>query len=147
MLGTVIRTRINLYSWFERLVPVLDIALRIWIARVFFLSGLTKIQTWDSTLMLFEYEYAVPVIPFELAAYMATAGELILPVLIVLGLFTRFGLAGLFVLNLVAAISYPDISPAGIQQHTMWGLMMIVLLVHGPKLVSVDRWLDKKFNG
>ena len=144
MLSAVIKTRIGLYAWVERLIPILDIALRIWVARVFFLSGLTKIQTWDSTLMLFEYEYAVPVIPFELAAYMATAGELILPVLIVLGLFTRFGLAGLFVLNLVAAISYPDISPAGIQQHTMWGLMMIVLVVHGPKLFSVDRWLDKK---
>lgn len=145
MLSTIIKMRIGLYSWVERFVPVLDIALRIWIARVFFLSGLTKIQTWESTLMLFEYEYAVPVIPFQLAAYMATAGELILPVLIVLGLFTRFGLAGLFVLNLVAAISYPDISPAGIQQHIMWGLMMVVLLIHGPKLFSVDKWLDKKF--
>ena len=144
MLTKVIGTRITLYSWVERLVPVLDIALRIWIARVFFLSGLTKIQTWDSTLMLFEYEYAVPVIPFELAAYLATAGELVLPVLIVLGLFTRFGLAGLFVLNLVAAISYPDISPAGIQQHTMWGLVMVILIVHGPKLFSIDRWLDNK---
>ena len=77
MLSAVIKTRIGLYAWVERLIPILDIALRIWVARVFFLSGLTKIQTWDSTLMLFEYEYAVPVIPFELAAYMATAGELI----------------------------------------------------------------------
>ncbi|MBV1915434.1 MAG: DoxX family protein [Pseudomonadales bacterium] len=141
----IIKTRIVLYSWIEKLAPVLDIALRIWIARVFFMSGLTKIQTWESTLMLFEYEYAVPVIPFQLAAYMATAGELILPVLIAFGLFTRFGLVGLFILNLVAVISYPDISYAGIQQHTMWGLMMVVLFVHGPKLFSVDRWLDKRF--
>ena len=141
----IIRIRIGLFSWLEKLSAVLDIALRIWIARVFFMSGLTKIQTWDTTLMLFEYEYSVPVIPFQLAAYMATAGELMLPVLLVLGLFTRFGLAGLFVLNLVAAISYPDISPAGIQQHIMWGLMMVVLLIHGPKLFSVDYWLDKRY--
>lgn len=141
----IIKIRIGLFSWLEKLSAVLDIALRIWIARVFFMSGLTKIQTWDTTLMLFEYEYSVPVIPFQLAAYMATAGELMLPVLLVLGLFTRFGLAGLFVLNLVAAISYPDISPAGTQQHIMWGLMMVVLLIHGPKLFSVDKWLDKKF--
>ncbi|MDF1642842.1 MAG: DoxX family protein [Pseudomonadales bacterium] len=145
MLSTIVKMRIGLYSWVERLTPILDIALRIWIARVFFLSGLTKIQTWETTLLLFEYEYAVPVISSQLAAYMATAGELILPALIALGLFTRFGLAGLFVLNLVAAISYPDISPAGIQQHIMWGLLMVVLLIHGPKLFSVDRWLDKKF--
>ena len=146
MLNTIIKMRIVLYLWVERLAPVLDIALRIWVARVFFLSGLTKIQTWETTLMLFEYEYAVPVIPFQIAAYMATAGELILPVLIALGLFTRFGLVGLFVLNLVAAISYPDISPAGIQQHIMWGLMMVVMFVHGPKLFSADKWLDKKFS-
>ncbi|MBV1959402.1 MAG: DoxX family protein [Pseudomonadales bacterium] len=145
MTVNIIRIRIGLFSWLEKLSAVLDIALRIWIARVFFMSGLTKIQTWDTTLMLFEYEYSVPVIPFQLAAYMATAGELMLPVLLVLGLFTRFGLAGLFVLNLVAAISYPDISPAGTQQHIMWGLMMVVLLIHGPKLFSVDKWLDKKF--
>ena len=145
MLSTIVKIRIGLYSWVERLAPVLDIALRVWIARVFFLSGLTKIQTWETTLMLFEYEYAVPVIPFQLAAYMATAGELILPVLIALGLFTRFGLAGLLVLNLVAVISYPDISPAGIQQHIMWGLMIVVLLIHGPKLFSVDYWLDKRY--
>ena len=145
MLSTIVKIRIGLYSRVERLAPVLDIALRVWIARVFFLSGLTKIQTWETTLMLFEYEYAVPVIPFQLAAYMATAGELILPVLIALGLFTRFGLAGLLVLNLVAVISYPDISPAGIQQHIMWGLMMVVLLIHGPKLFSVDYWLDKRY--
>ena len=141
----VIKIRVGVFSWIEKLAPVLDIALRIWIARVFFMSGLTKIQTWDSTLMLFEYEYAVPVIPFQVAAYMATAGELILPALIAVGLFTRFGLVGLFILNLVAVISYPDISYAGIQQHTMWGLMMMVLFVHGPKLFSVDRWLDKRF--
>ncbi|MBV1888908.1 MAG: DoxX family protein [Proteobacteria bacterium] len=145
MLSTIVKIRIGLYSRVERLAPVLDIALRVWIARVFFLSGLTKIQTWETTLMLFEYEYAVPVIPFQLAAYMATAGELILPVLIALGLFTRFGLAGLLVLNLVAVISYPDISPAGIQQHIMWGLMIVVLLIHGPKLFSVDYWLDKRY--
>jgi len=142
----IIKIRIGLFSWLEKISAVLDIALRIWIARVFFISGLTKIQTWDTTLMLFEYEYSVPVIPFQLAAYMATAGELMLPVLLVLGLFTRFGLAGLFVLNLVAAISYPDISPAGIQQHIMWGLMMVVLLIHGPKLFSVDYWLDKRYS-
>ena len=145
MPNKIITLRIDVYSWLERLEPVLDIALRIWIARIFLLSGLTKIQTWNTTLMLFEYEYDVPVIPFEIAAYLATVGELILPVLIALGLFTRVGLAGLFMLNLVAAMSYPDINPAGVQQHIMWGLMMVVLWVHGPKLFSVDKWLDKKF--
>ena len=51
------------------LAPLLDFAVRFWLARVFFLSGLTKIQSWDSTLSLFESEYAVPLLPPELAAY------------------------------------------------------------------------------
>ena len=64
------------------LAPLLDFAVRFWLARVFFLSGLTKIQSWDSTLSLFENEYAVPFLPPELAAYMGTFTELFFPVLI-----------------------------------------------------------------
>ena len=44
------------------LAPVLDIILRIWVAKVFFQSGLTKIQSWDTTMMLFQYEYNVPIL-------------------------------------------------------------------------------------
>ncbi|MFS1444498.1 DoxX family protein, partial [Vibrio sp. 10N.286.46.E10] len=66
-------------------VPVLLLFCRLWVAWVFFNSGLTKIATWDSTLYLFELEYQVPLLPWELAAYMGTAAELILPVFLALG--------------------------------------------------------------
>jgi putative oxidoreductase len=124
--------------------PLFDLAIRIWVARVFWLSGQTKIQSWESTLMLFEYEYAVPVLPFEVAAYSATAVELIAPVMLVLGLGTRLGALSLFILNYVATISYPDINIAGIKDHLLWGTMLAVSFFHGPGKLSIDHLIRRK---
>jgi putative oxidoreductase len=123
--------------------PALDIALRLFLANVFFKSGLTKIQTWDSTLYLFREEYQVPLLPPEFAAYLATSAELALPVLLALGLFGRFAALGLFILNAVAAYSYYDqLSPAGLLQHLYWGMLLAILLVHGLGKWSMDRWME-----
>ncbi len=131
--------------WPEWLAPLLDIALRLYVADVFFKSGLTKIKSWDSTLYLFSDVYQVPLIPSDLAAYMATAGELGLSVLLVLGLFGRFATAGLFILNAVAAYSYySGLSEAGLFQHFAWGTMLAVLLILGRGRWSIDTWLEKR---
>ena len=53
--------------------PVWDLAARLWIARVFFLSGLVKIRDWDATIDLFQEEYKVPILPPEVAAVPFTA--------------------------------------------------------------------------
>jgi len=129
------------------LTPILDLGLRLWVARVFWNSGMTKIQSWDTTLMLFEYEYAVPVLSFSVAAILATGVELIAPVLLLIGLGTRGGALALFVLNYVAAIAYPDISPAGLKEHYMWGIMLAVTFFHGPGKLSVDYILARKLRG
>lgn len=134
-----------LTRWVDHTQPLLNLAFRLYLANVFFKAGLTKIKTWDSTLMLFEYEYAVPVLRFDVAAYLATGAELLLPVLLVLGLAGRVSAVGLFVLNVVAAISYPDISPAGINDHYFWGAMLLILTVYGPGKISVDAWLQQRF--
>jgi putative oxidoreductase len=76
---------------------------------------------------------------------MGTAGELGLPVLLVLGLAGRFGAAGLSVVNLVAATSFPDISDLGLQDHLLWGMLLLVTLLHGPGRLSVDGWLTRKY--
>lgn len=95
------------------LTPLFNLAIRLYVASVFFKSGLTKIQDWSSTVALFQYEYQVPVLPTELAALMGTAGELGLPILLFLGLAGRFGAAGLSVMNVIAVISYADLSDLG----------------------------------
>lgn len=131
--------------WPEYLSPLLDLALRLFVANVFFKSGLTKIQSWDSTLYLFSDVYQVPLLPSDMAAYMATAGELGLSVLLVLGLFGRFAAAGLFILNAVAAYSYySGLSEAGLNQHLYWGLLLAVLLIISRGDWSVDTWLEKR---
>ncbi|MES0327729.1 MAG: DoxX family protein [Gammaproteobacteria bacterium] len=124
--------------------PLLDQTLRIWVAKIFFQSGLTKIQSWDSTLMLFEYEYEVPFLSPSLAAFLGTGAELILPILLFIGILSRPTALGLFILNIVAAISYPDISAAGIKDHMMWGIMLAVTFFHGPGKISLDYWLCQK---
>ena len=126
------------------LTPLLDLGLRLWVARVFWNSGVQKTASWDSTLMLFEYEYAVPVLPFDIAAYLATGVELAAPMLLVLGLGTRAGALALFILNYVAAISYPDINIAGIKDHMLWGTMLAITFFHGPGKISIDYFLKRK---
>lgn len=120
--------------------PLLDLALRIWVAKIFFQSGLTKIQSWDATLALFEYEYAVPLLPHHVAAWLGTGAELILPVLLLIGFISRPTALALFIFNFIAVISYPDISLAGIKDHMIWGLMLAVTFIHGPGKLSLDYW-------
>jgi putative oxidoreductase len=125
-------------SLLEALQPLAQLAARLYVARVFFLSGLTKIRDWDTTLALFTDEYQVPLLPPTLAAFMGTGGELVLPVLLVLGLFGRFAALGLTVLNIVAAISLPEVAEAALQQHVFWGSLLMGLLLWGPGRWSVD---------
>jgi len=131
----------------EYLAPAFDLCLRLFLANVFFKSGLTKIQNWDSTLYLFSDVYQVPLLPSEAAAWLATSAELGLSVLLVLGLFGRFAAAGLSILNVVAVISYySGLSEAGLNQHLYWGLLLGVLLIISRRQWSVDFWLEKRLN-
>ena len=132
-------------SLLESLQPLALLGARLYIAKVFFFAGLTKIQDWDTTLALFENEYAVPLLPPELAAYLATAGELVLPVLLVLGVATRFAALGLTVLNTVAAISLMMIADAALQQHVFWGSLLLGILLWGPGRWSLDHLLVKRY--
>lgn len=125
--------------------PLLDTGLRLFLASVFFRSGLTKIQNWDSTLYLFREEYRVPLLPPDFAACLGTGAELAFPVLLTLGLLGRFATLGLTILNAVAAYSYYDqLSEAGLNQHLYWGLLLAVLLVYGPGKWSLDAWLEQR---
>lgn len=122
----------------EGLQPLALLAARIYVARVFFLSGLTKIRDWDITVALFTDEYHVPLLSPEVAALMGTAGELVLPVLLVLGLAGRFAALGLSVVNVVAVISLAEIAAPALQQHVLWGSLLAGLALWGPGRWSLD---------
>ncbi|MEF1173927.1 DoxX family protein [Vibrio sinaloensis] len=125
-------------------VPLLLLFCRVWVAWVFFNAGLTKISTWDSTLFLFEYEYQVPLLPWQLAAYLGTGAELILPIFVALGLLTRPTAAMLFAFNIIAVVSYPVLWEQGFYDHQLWGLMILIVVVWGPGPLSVDKLLRGK---
>jgi putative oxidoreductase len=117
------------------------LAARLWIAKVFFMSGLVKIKSWDSTIALFTDEYKVPALPPEIAAYVATAAELSLPVLLVLGLMTPLAALGLFIMTLVIELFvYP-----GTTEHYYWLLLLGILATHGSGKLGADFWLIKGF--
>jgi len=129
----------------EFLAPAVDLGARLWLASVFWKSGITKITTWDSTLNLFTYVYSVPLLPPDLAAVLATAVELAGSALLAIGLAARFGTGALFVLNIMAVVSYPDLSPVGLKDHYYWGLLLLIFLVRGPGKLSPDHWLRRRF--
>jgi putative oxidoreductase len=135
-------------AWIELLQPILLLALRIYIGWVFMRSGLTKIDDWGTTIALFTDEYHVPVLPPALAAVVGAAGELLLSPLLIVGLAGRFAALGLFVVNAMAVLSYPQLwqfdCPAAIQSHFFWGTLILVLAAFGPGALSVDAGLKRR---
>lgn len=129
----------RLSSALDMMQPATALAARIYVGQVFFMSGLTKLRDWETTVALFTDEYKVPLLPPAAAAFMGTAGELVLPVLLVLGLAGRFAALGLFVVNAVAVIALSEIAPAALQQHVFWGALLAALAIYGPGSWSLDR--------
>ena len=119
------------HKWIE---PVLALGLRLWMAQVFFSSGLTKIASWENTVFLFEFEYQVPVLPPVLAAGFATAFELAMPVLLVAG-YTypacRPATTGHGARYPVRARCMPT-PPSRDIAHYYWMIRLIVIAVRGP---------------
>jgi putative oxidoreductase len=140
-LAQVVRLADTVRDWLQRLTPIGDLVLRCWLAKIFWVSGLVKYQSWETTLLLFEYEYQVPLLPPGVAALAATASELLFSVLLAFGLAGRVGALGLFAVNAMAVISYPALNEVAREHHFMWGLMLLVPLLHGPGKLSIDHWL------
>jgi putative oxidoreductase len=149
--NSTFRTASNLWCLLTRTLdaaqPLAALAARAYVAHAFFLSGLTKIRDWDTTLALFTDEYKVPLLPPHLAALMGTAGELVLPVLLALGLGGRFAALGLSVVNVVAVLSLQEIAPAALGQHILWGSLLAGLAIFGSGCLSLDRWIKPMLAG
>ena len=126
----------------NRLLPeaLLLLLARLAVASIFFLSGRTKVQglftVKESTYDLFLYEYALPIIPAELAAQLATAAEHLLPLLLLAGLFTRP--AALALLGMTAVIQL-FVYPAAWPTHLSWAALLLPLIASGAGAWSLDR--------
>ena len=131
--------------WIDKLRPLLALGFRLYVARVFLLSGLTKIHDWSVTLALFQNEYHVPVLSPAVAATLGTATELSMPVLLALGLGTRFAAGVLFAFNIVAVVSYPDLPDIAVKDHVLWGTMLLVLFIYGAGKISLDYVFGQRY--
>jgi len=142
---------LSVFHWLnarlDSLQPIAALLARAYVAEAFFKSGLTKLRDWDITLALFQDEYKVPLLPPDIAAVLGTGGELVLPVLLLLGLGGRFGALGLSVVNGVAVLSLAEIAPAALQQHVTWGVLLAGLAVFGSGRWAIDSWLLQRWPG
>jgi putative oxidoreductase len=119
---------------------------RIFIAATFWLSGRTKVDGLltvnDSAFFLFQSEYDLPVIPYRIAAYLATYAEHLFPLLLILGLGSRLSASALLVMTLVIEIFvYPDAWAT----HLGWATALAFIIFRGPGALSIDHYLRKRF--
>lgn len=129
------------------LLPLADLLMRLYIGKLFFWSGLTKLRDWEMTVSLFTDEYHVPLLSPEVAAYAATGAELVLPVLLVLGLFKQLAALGLLAVNIVAVVAYYSVLqdiPAALQDHIEWGLMLMLIACSPANLFQVDHYWGRR---
>ena len=127
-----------------RLLPdaLLLLIARLGIAATFFLSGRSKVDGWftltEGTFELFRTEYALPLLPPTLAAYMAAGAEHLFPALLAMGLATRLSAAALLGMTMVIQIFvYPDAWPT----HLVWAGLLLPLIGRGGGDWSLDRIL------
>jgi putative oxidoreductase len=129
--------------------PLFLLALRVYVSWQFLKSGWLKLQDWETTQYMFQEEYHVPLLPPELAAAVGTAGEIVFPLLLIVGLLGRYSALGLSAVNVMAVVAYAHVLmsegfEAALGQHHLWGLMLVIVIVFGPGRLSVDAVLARR---
>jgi len=118
---------------------VVVLIMRLWIAQIFFLSGLTKIHDWHTAMLLFAEEYHVPFIPPQLAAIGATAVELTCPILLVIGLASRLATLPMLAMTVIIHFTYMMYP-----EHCIWVIFLMTILCYGPGIFSLDALIKQK---
>jgi len=123
--------------------PLLFCVIRLWMAHVFWYSGLSKIQSWSTTLMLFQNEYKVPFLPSDMAASLTVGVELSCPILLVLGLASRIAVIPMLIMTAVIQFTYLHSN-----EHFYWAMFLGLILCYGPGQLSLDfffrKWVSPK---
>ncbi|MBI1300833.1 MAG: DoxX family membrane protein [Alphaproteobacteria bacterium] len=128
--------------------PLTDLAIRLFMANIFFKGGWLKFENylngrWEDTVTAFSEYHPIPGIDPNIAAGAGTGGEIVLPVLLALGLFTRFSAAGLLVMTLVIQFVVPADYGVANTDHYMWMLLLAVPFFKGPSFISLDFLIGK----
>ncbi|MGE0754761.1 MAG: DoxX family protein [Alphaproteobacteria bacterium] len=137
MIQRIIRCKITLLNTLQ---PLFLLGIRLWMANVFWVSGVQKFNNWDATILLFTDEHPVPFLPPEAAAVFGTTFELLCPVLLVLGLGARFATLPLLVMTAVIQFTYLDHIT-----HYYWMLLLGMILFFGAGKLSADHLIARKY--
>jgi putative oxidoreductase len=121
---------------------------RLYVSWQFLKSGWLKARDWETTVFLFTDEYHVPLLPPTLAAAVGTIGELLFPLLLMVGFYGRLSALGLQAVNVMAVVAYAHVLltdgfEAALGQHYLWGFMLLTLAIFGPGRWSLD-WLRRR---
>ncbi len=122
------------------LFPIFLVFVRAWMAKIFYYSGLTKIGNMKTTIYLFKYEYKVPILSPEFAAYLTTGAEIVMPILLVFGLFARISAIGLLIITGIIQFTYMQII-----DHVYWAILLGIIILNGPGKLSFDHLVQKFF--
>jgi putative oxidoreductase len=126
-----------------------DLIARCWVSYIFLSSALSKTTSWISTIILFKYDYQVPLLSPVFAAYIGTGFEYLLSILLLLGLGGRLSILIFFLYNIFCVLSFHFLwtpaGAAGLNDHINWGLLLLLLMFHGSGKYSVDYFIHKKF--
>lgn len=113
---------------------------RYMMAEIFFRAGLVKLASFETTVALFRDEYRTPLLPPDVAAVLATATELTMPVFLLLGLATRLAALPMLAMTAVIQVTYFYHS-----EHYFWAFVLLTLIIQGPGAWSIDHWLRRRF--
>ncbi len=135
----------------DKLPSIADLAMRLVMARMFLKSGIVKVKDFEGAIDLFAYEYfdGMPYMLATVAAAMATIGETLLPVMLLVGFMTRYAAAGLLVMTVVISTAvYPFWTEDGLEywwnDHAWWAVILLAILAYGAQRYSVDHWLKSR---
>ena len=127
------------------LAPLVLLAIRLWMADIFFRSGLLKIQNLSGAVFLFTEIHPVPFVAPWLAAYLVTTIELICPTLLALGLAARLAALPMLAMALVIQFVIGAADPAfHLTEHYYWMFLLLVIVTKGPGRLSLDCLLARR---
>ncbi len=146
MISKILNTKYALEDKLQNiLAPLTLLAIRLYVGWIFFKSGQLKLDSyfngnWDFTVFLFKEEHPVPLLSPEVAAVLGTGGEILFPILLVLGICGRCGAAGLLAMTAVIEFTYK-----ALPEHQMWALLLLAVLTFGSGKISIEHFIRKRF--
>lgn len=129
---------------------IVQLVMRVALAVPFWRSGILKwdgfLELSDTAVTLFSDEFMLhlPGGPYHyptptLMAFLSGCGEILFPILLVLGLGTRFAALGLLLMTVIVELTVPDGWPV----HITWAAMALGIMAYGPGRVSLDHLVGK----